>query len=164
MKYWNQSETEALQEMWLAGVDIHKIAKKLGRNTESLKGKISRLKLNRKHGKGLMFNEKHEAEIRKAIDTTFRDVFGRQRIYLKAHVHQKPDQIRAILLAMLADGRESQRIQKLVQVDQDLVDAVDNELSEQKLWIKGPVPDPLWWNKGYQGLRDLADHLINKIN
>lgn len=135
---WTADETSVLAEMWLCGSSSPEIAQVLGRTRHAVMGRVNKTGLMKRQQTGLM-QPCDEATSRAGVDA---QIGG--PIAGCSHRHR----VERVVMAMVADGRQSHRLASIAGVSQKLVDAVSTELSVSHLWPANDGPPQEWWQEG----------------
>ena len=145
---WSPTEIGMLTEMWLCGASSRAIAQVLPRTRNAVMGRVDKSGLMGWGGDGVMPRGTDAGQAARIVTASFRDVMGRSR---NSSGH---DDVCAVILAMVADGRRSRRTAEISGVPVGEVDRVSAILDDAGLWTLRGAPPMTWWERGTEAFRE----------
>lgn len=154
-KAWSKVHDAMLVEMWLTGAKSGTIGRVIGRSRDAVMGRINRCGLMKKQRTG-MFGTCDLEIVRTAVESGMLD-------FAKEYDGENYRQVFRIVLAMVADGRNSKRLVEITGSDASAIDVVSDALNASKLWPENGGPPEMWWAEGKTVVRADIMHLSNSV-
>ena len=145
---WSPTEVGMLTEMWLCGASSRAISQILPRTRNAVMGRVDKSGLMGWGGDGVMPRDTDTRTAARLVTESFEDLMGRPR------TADDMDDVCAVILAMVADGRRSRRIAQISGVSPTETARVSAILDDTELWTLRGAPPAAWWQRGPAAFRE----------
>lgn len=157
MSAWTDVETGMLTEMWLCGMPSGEIAGVLPRTRHSIMGKVDRSGMMKRKGEGVMPRGLTASRVAIGVAVMFPEILGRNR-------RSGPvDDVCAVVLAMVANGRRCRRLPAITGLCIEDVRRVDALLTGSGAWPRHAGPPATWWIDGAPAMRRTVESVARDM-